>query len=431
MNLGRFDKLRSSFELLSSNVAANAILFFGVYLLSRLISPSEFGHYAAFQAVILAIYPLLTLRYEYAIPVARTGSTARALLVLSLLLSAATTILLSAVALSLRECCLPSGWLSPAVAELVPLMGIAALAASLASIYQLTAVRSGALRAMAVGRVLRAIGMTVVQVLLALVIVRGASSLIVGEIAANFGLAALLAWASTRYFQTRPTFLTARSAKKLWAAAKQFRAFAIVSVPHAVSHQTLMAIQGIAIGALYGASAMGQYFLMRKVLFGTIGLVSTTLYQVCFSEASRAKGNHARLRQLWTYATGMLMAVTVPIALIFLLFGERIFVAVFGTDWATAGTLSMVAFPLIVMEPIAAALAFMPAFLKQQPAAFGWSLTQNLVGIGSIWTIFLLGGRIEHAILVSSLAVAGVMTAYVIWLRAVSTLPLAQAAVAE
>lgn len=209
----------------------------------------------------------------------------------------------------------------------------------------------------------------------------------------------------------------------MWAAAKRFRAFALVSVPHAVSHQALVAIQGVTIGALYGPGAMGHYFLMRKVLFGTIGLVSTALYQVCFSEASRTKGDHAQLRQLWAYSVGMLALVTVPTAVVLLFFGEYIFILLFGPEWGDAGVLSAAALPLVIMEPIAAAMAFMPAFLKRQSAAFGWSLVQNLVGIGSIWVISLAGGRIEHAILGSSLAVAGVMLAYAIWLRTAASPP--------
>ncbi|OEO28646.1 hypothetical protein VW23_004205 [Devosia insulae DS-56] len=395
-------------------------MFLGIYLLSRLISPAEFGRYSAFQAMVLAVYPLLTLRYEYAIPVARSDGSARALLTLSLLLSVSATAVLSVGVLVLRGCCLPVEWISPAVAELIPLMGFAAVSASLASIFQLAAVRTGALRAMGVGRVLRAVCMTVGQVALALIVARGASSLIVGELVANLVLAAILAWASARYLPKLSVALQGRNIGKLWAAAKRFRAFALVSVPHAVSHQALVAIQGVAIGVLYGPTAMGHYFLMRKVLFSTIGLVSTALYQVCFSEASKTKGNHARLRELWTYSASLLAIVTIPIAVMLLFLGEQIFALLFGTEWASAGSLAAAAFPIIIMEPIAAAMAFMPAFLKRQPAAFGWSLTQNIVGIGSVWVIFLAGGRIEQAILGSSLAVAAVMLAYVVWLRAAS-----------
>lgn len=66
-----------------------SVQFFGVFVLTRLYIPSEFGVFFAFLAINVVLLPIVSLRYEWAIPIAASDNEAFDLLGLSLTLSVA------------------------------------------------------------------------------------------------------------------------------------------------------------------------------------------------------------------------------------------------------------------------------------------------------------------------------------------------------
>lgn len=414
------ERLLSSSALLSSNVLANAILFLGVFIISKLVTPADLGIASAFLAISLAVYPIFTMRYELAIPVVRSDRTARTLLLLCVILSVAMAVLVSVSAFVAGQCCLPPGRVDSGVIKLLPLMGPAALILAVTAALQMIAIRAGALRHLALFRTLRAVLVVVFQCGLVLLVARSGATLVLGEVLANLGGALILLAVAIRFLPRREDVNVRAALVRARAAARRYKLFAFVSLPHAVIHQSLVALYGVLVGTFYGVTEMGLYFLMRRVIFGTIGLLSVTVYQVCLAEASKAKGDPARIRQLWLYAVALIGVVAAPGAMILIAFGERIFGLVFGAEWAGAGLLSGAAFALIVLEPITSALAFIPVFMKRQPQAFLWSLAQNAAAIVALAAIFFSGGTVFHAILGSSIASALVMGAFINWTR---TLP--------
>ncbi len=401
-------------DLLASNVLANAVLFGGVYLLTRLVSPAEFGKYSLLVAITLALQPLFTLRYEHAIPVASSNRAAASLFIFCVFF----TLFVTGAGFALSVALISTGALASnqdgQLSGLILLMWPACLALALYSTAQATALRAGTLRQLAVSRVARALLVVVGQLSLVFALSSSASSLIAGELVATIIASAIIIGFSYNRFGRRLISLNNVKLRYLSvvAALKQFRVFALVGLPHAFAHSAFTALFGILLGAFYGPLALGQYFLMRRMIFGVTVLFSTATYQLSVSEASAAKGNPDKLRQLYKSAVGVISIVTIPAALLMVALGEPIFSTLFGSEWGAAGQLATATFLLIAVEPIASAIAFVPVFLKRQNEAFGWSVAQNLAGIASLSGIFAFGGSLTVAILGSSLIVGLVLIAY-------------------
>lgn len=401
-------------DLLASNILANAVLFTGVYLITRIVSPAEFGKYSLLFSIALSLQPLLTLRYEHAIPVARSNRTALFLAIFCavsiLAVSSAGLLLSSTLSYVGYWPLLEDGQF----ADLVLLLPPACLALAMYSTAQTIALRTQKLRQLAVSRVARALLVVLCQLLLVLTFSDNASSLVIGELVATIIASAIIIRLSIDLFDFRS--VSATPPKLLYlnilAALRRFRTFALIGVPHVFSHSAFTALYGILLGVFFGPVALGQYFLMRRMIFGVTALFSTATYQLGVSEASATKGNPDKIEQLFKTALIIIAVPTIPAALLMLAFGEGIFSAVFGNEWAAAGQFAAATFVLIVVEPIASAIAFVPVFLKRQSEAFAWSIGQNLAGIVSLAGIYALEGSAIAAVFGSSLTVSLILVGY-------------------
>ncbi len=417
--LGDVKRLTRLASLMLSTVISNAILFGGLWLLSKFVPPSEFGLYSVAMAIAVAIYPLLTLRMEQAIPIAESESLARATTMLCVALSAGLLTLMCFALVGINAIGLNASLIPPSVRGLlVPTTGLI-FTLSLDRVVQSVALRKSALATLAVLRIGRAIALVGLQLLLLSVLGTNANALLGGQLAAN----AVLVLVLTLQLAILPWFFDVDTWRRLsrrvpWLL-RRFRQFPLVNTPHTIVHGLLTASYGLLIGSFYGSSAVGQYYMMQRMVFGTIELVSAALLQQGIAEA--ATREPGRLKSVSQYIVVTLLAVTLPTSVIALFAGEHLFSLIMGKNWAEAGIIAAASIGRIIMEPIASSLSFVPNFLKKQREAFAWSVAQNLTGIGILVLAHHFGASVTGAIAMSATGMAIVMILFVIWLWRIST----------
>lgn len=415
-------RLASSLELFASNGLASLILFIGTYFVTQIVAPDTFGIYSLFLSIALTAYPVFSLRYDLAIPVAQENHESNILFVFSVVFSFAIMVaglVVTALLYPFREI------LTIADGKFVDfgfLLWPACFALALFSIAQSVIIRAGLLKRLAISRPLRAVMVASAQIAMALLVSRGAQSLIIGELFANIIAAIIILWWAKSNIPDRSyIFRRLNNAGEFYretvSTLGAFKAFPLVSLPHAFVHQAFVSAYAALFGAFYGMTILGQYFLMRKIIFGVTTMFSTAVYQVCVSEASKSKGSPERLADLYRYVVLIIGGITIPFAIFMVLFGEQMFSLIFGDRWSFSGHLAKAAFLLIVAEPIASAIAFIPVFMKRQVQAFLWSVAQNLAAILSLGLVSLVGGGAGAALVVTGLAVACVLLAYFVWLH--------------
>jgi O-antigen/teichoic acid export membrane protein len=401
-------------SLFSSNVVANAILFAGVWLISQIVTASEFGLYSLAMAFSLAIFPLLTLRMEQAIPIARGEAAARALAALCVCTSVGLLLQLYLLLLVISWAGVSPSWLAPNTSGiLLPTLGLV-FSIALERIVQAIALRQGALHALSVLRVVRAATLVALQLALVFAMAANAGSLLGGQIAANLLIAVALAviLGTVPWLTNRSTWRRLRRHGP--ALIRRYSHFPLVNLPHVVVHALLSATYGLLVGVLFGSAAVGQFYMMHRILFAATDLVAAALNQQGIAEA--ATREPGRLANVAIYVTLALLAVTVPFAAIVFIAGEHMFVFVLGANWAQAGHLATASVARLVLEPLAAALSFIPNFLNKQRQAFAWSIVQNATGLLLLFAAAQIGLGVEAAIAISATGMSLVMLACVIWL---------------
>ena len=361
----------------------------------------------------ITIYPLLTLRYEHALPLVGDRRISTSLVVLCLLLAAciAATMWIAASAE------IGNDWLAQsAPSELwnqFPLIVLAAAALALGSISQLATLAAGSISRLAISRIARAVSMVILQLAFVFALGASATSVLMGEILATLvGVACLVSAVGFSAVLDGSRWI--RLGRRLPVLAYKFREFPLITLPHILSHSALALAFAMLFGGMYGAAALGQYFLMRKLLFGALGLFSVAIYQHSVADAARVP--KTRLFGIAVQAIALMGGVSVVMAGILLLAGPQLFEIMVGSQWAAAGVMATAAATLIVMEPITSTLAFLPVFLGHQRAAFAVAVAQGSVGLLALGIAGWLGLTAAGAIVLSSLAMSGIMLAYVSWL---------------
>jgi O-antigen/teichoic acid export membrane protein len=302
---------------------------------------------------------------------------------------------------------------------LLPTMGLV-FTLSIDKILQSIAFRMRALRVLAATRIIRAVALVGIQVSLVYAIGANARVLLGGQLVTNALMSILLA----AQLGLLPWLVNAdewqRLPRRLVPLIWKFRAFPFINTPHAFVHGFLSAAYGMLIGLLYGSVAAGEFYMMLRILFGVTDLIATALNQQGIAEA--ATREHGRLQAVSKYVIVTLLIVTVPISVCAFLFGKQLFALVLGESWAQAGQFAAASAARIVMEPLAAALSFLPNFLHRQGQAFAWSIIQNLAGLLLLVTAHRQGFDVGAAIAISATGMSVVMLACVIWLWRISGL---------
>lgn len=408
-------RLKPVLLLLGSNAFATLLLALGTFLVARIATSAEFGKYSLAAQIAVSVYPLLTLRYEHALPLLGKRRNSGLLLTGCLLLLPITTLLIFTLGLIGISVPAISAYIPNDVTELFPLVALGAFALALSSIFQSAALANGTLTRLATARVIRAVAMVAMQIGLALSLGASATWLFIGEVSANLVHAVILASA----FGLGGVFLTVRRPRphlwrRLLVLGKRYKEFPLITLPHAFAHSALGLIFASTLGAVYGSSALGQYYLMRKLVFGVLAIFNMAIYQHAVAEAARVP--QSELFGVALRALALMGSVAAISAGVMALVGQDLFKLAVGDKWVEAALMAVAAISLIILEPVTSTMAFLPVFLRTQHIAFAVAIVQGCVGIVVIGTAGWLGWDVINAIVASSLAVSVVMLSYVVWL---------------
>jgi len=408
--------LRPIATLLSSNAVAALIIAGGAVLVSRNVTPTTFGGYSYAVQLALSVYPALTLRYEHALPLYGNRRVARThLLFASIALSIVGTVLLLLIGGLGLDLVAPTIGLEPVILDLFPLIVFAAFSLAIASIHQSAALACGNLTRMAIARVLRALVMVLLQILFVLAISTGVTWLLIADIVANLVQAVFLGvgigMAGLLPLLRRPL---AQLRRRIAVLLKRQSVFPLVSLPHMLVFSALGLLHVTIFGYFFGADALGHYYLMRRLVFGVLGLFSTAIYQHSIADA--AKVPKAMVYGVALRASVLVGGVTAVSSGVIAIFGPGMFALVAGSEWAMAGRLAVASIPLILMEPITSTLAFVAVFLGLQKVAFAVAVVQGSIGVGMIAITANLEWNVIDATWASSLATSVFMLCYVMWL---------------
>ena len=269
--------------VLSGGLAAGqAIILLVSPILTRLYTPSEFGVYALFTALNAIFINLVSLRYELAIPVARTDRDAAAL---------ACVALLAVSGLSLAG--MPVVWLAgdwlagfagmPLMAQALWLLPPVVAVYSAGDVVSHWSIYRATFRLNAAGRVIQSGSQSVLQVGLGLLGYHG-WGLLVGFVLGCFVRLGVLIWGTAPADRRLVARASSGEMAKLARANWQYPAF---STPASLLEASTQLLPLLFIAALFGPAFAGLYGLGQRLMGLPVRLFASAARNVFLGEAGQ------------------------------------------------------------------------------------------------------------------------------------------------
>jgi O-antigen/teichoic acid export membrane protein len=372
----------------SGSILGQVALALAAPVLARLYDPAAFGLLSVYAAFLSILVAGASLRFDLAIPVATDDRQAVHLVVLSIGLGLAASVLLAIGTV------LWGGTIAAelGVAPLVPflwLLPIALFAASAVQALGSWAVYLREFGSLGRMRATQAIGQVACQVGLGLV-GAGPLGLILGDVVGRVAGVERLVRGFTAALKAAPVTRAAitHDARATWGFARVMTAASLLNV---LSAQ----IPFLLIPALFDLDSSGQFFIAYRLLILPASLVAAAVSQVFFGEAAFRRSDPMQLRQLARRMTVTLLVFAIPTYAVLTVVGSVLVETVFGSRWETAGLMAQILAPSMILWSVASPISTLLVVGRRQRESLAFTGFELMVGTGS-----LVIGALVHSLIV-------------------------------
>jgi O-antigen/teichoic acid export membrane protein len=375
-------------------------------ILARLYDPEAFGLMSVYTAVLFVLLSVSSLRFDFAIPIARDRAEALNLLgvsaVLGLAMSAIVALIVAAAGSQIAS-------LLGAV-ELGPLLWVLPLSLAVASTTQaLTAWAVFDRSFSAIGRLRATQGgsQAVGQVALGLTRV-GPLGLIIGDFASRaIGAATILhsVAGSLRSWNVSAASM-ARATSGAWAFA---RVMTVASLLSALALQ----LPFLLIPLFFDLDASGQYFLAYRLLVLPASLIAAAFSQVFLGEAAARQASPHEFHRFATDAAVALLIFAIPTYGMVMVLGQEIITAAFGEEWALAGRFAQIIAPWLLLWSVASPISSLLLLGRRELESLAFTAVGLAMGAAAI-TIGAVAGSLTLGIAILSIG-SSILTVGSLW----------------
>lgn len=391
---------RSAATMSGATLVAQALPLLVTPWLTRLFDPAAFGVYAVWFAVVMAVSIVGSGRYELAAVLPETDEDGARVVVVSLVVLAASVVASAAVG---------GAWYllagrSPVIG-LGPLLALAPVSIAAMGVYQSLSywyTRKEMFGGLSVLRVVQAAGVAGASVAAGYV-THSAAGLALGWTAGQV-LCAVVATARVGGDVARG--MRGASREDLRGLAATHREFPLVNAPHALLDGLREAGFAALFASAFGVAATGQYSLSSRAARTPASFLGQSIAQVFYRWTSDVRGSGDLLSGRIRKAMRLLVLVGAPVAVLVAVFAPALFAWVFGPQWRSAGTYTAMLSPALLASFVIAPFTYVPAVtgnlrtafrltlvdlaLRALALAVGWILRDPLLTIGLLsvtWTV--------------------------------------------
>jgi teichuronic acid exporter len=181
------------------------------------------------------------------------------------------------------------------------------------------------------------------------------------------------------YLGLNAQYKSMHSRSKTFALLKEHRDFPTMNLPIVMMDNVRDLILGVVIFGFYSSAIFGSYSHTLAMLSLPIMLVSGSLSQVLFHQLAERRNERKAMYGFVLKVIGALVALSVIPFGVLRLYGQEIFVWIFGGDWLDAGRYAEMMTFWLMLNFIFSPLAVVPIVLKKQNFAFVFSTVSAIL----------------------------------------------------
>ena len=371
--------------LLSGTVIAQIIGYALAPLLTRLYSTAEMGELALYMRITGFIAAIATLRYEAALPIPKYDGHSYLLYRISLLLSFVVLGISSLILISLIVTDITPGFSWYYLILII--LGSAAIV--VINIGTNWSIRTGSFSLISRQKISNSLFSNFLKWGFAY-LSWGYFGLILATFIGYFISCFEFVF---NYRGLKKKFSKLKSRKKTWVLLKDHREFPLLNLPHIlVDHGRDMLIATLIL-AYFSESVYGSFSHSYAMLRIPSMLIGVSLSQVFYNQAIKLYNENQHMLPLMKKTISMLLIISIVPFTILYLYGEPIFVWIFGANWAEAGSYSETMSFWLMVSFIVSPISALPMILKKQKIALIFGIMSALIQVLPLFIIPEIYGR--------------------------------------
>jgi O-antigen/teichoic acid export membrane protein len=320
---------------MSGTAVSQGILIFATPILTRIFTPENFGIFALYLSIVGTLSLISSWKYELAIMLPKKREDAEALVFLSIIITVFTSLLAFVILLLFKVQLIKN---VNNISFFLFLIPIGILLNGLLQIYNAWGARNEQFKFIANSNVVKS-GITVGSQLLFAFVKVSSLSLIYGNVV---GVLASL------------TYIVYKTSKKHFIHLSQISKE--TTVENLIKYKNLPKYQSASVfinslsqhlpifllAIFYSPEIAGFYALTRRALTNPARLLGNSVRQVFFQRASKLFSENKDIKTILSNSTfGLIKISIIPIVLV-ALFGQPIFVIIFGSNWLISGIFAQI-----------------------------------------------------------------------------------------
>ncbi|MER8520585.1 hypothetical protein NKI48_04600 [Mesorhizobium sp. M0644] len=370
--------------VLSGSVIAQIIAVAVLPALTRLYDAEAFGRYQIYVSILNVAVIFVAFRYELAILSARPGPILENLLKLTFRLCVLTSIIALFVA------GIVDLWMPGVASSLKGILFFLPAAMAIAGIYQMLSylpIRERDYRLSARSKISQSVGFSVGALGCAVLSFVGVGLVLADTFGRVVGSISILLGSGKLW----GTLISPASFPVMKITAIRFQKFGFLTFPGALLSALSAAIVPFAFFALFDLTVAGQYALVERFILMPVGIIAMAISQVFTGEFSTLyRSDKRNLNRAFRRSLLYLLAVGLLPTILGMLLSAKVVPLIFGTDWALAGKLCAIGFPIAYMRFVAIAVTMTLVVVDRQSLQFTWELSRfvfTLCVFGWVWWV--------------------------------------------
>jgi O-antigen/teichoic acid export membrane protein len=381
--------LRGSGWLLGGQAISQLILIPFYPLLTRLYTPENFGEYAFFQTIVGIFLILIFLRLEEALVLKMDENEAKKLWSNCLKIALATFSISIIILLIIK----PS-WqekLNLSVIEVLLYFGLYGIGAGGLLLISQWLLRWQNYKAITQIRIWQSMGLLLMSVIFGY-LEFGAKGLIMA-----LSFSQMIAWFAIRKSWNLPAFTFQSEFKK---QILKWKDFPLYNASSGIIENIGRSIPIWALLWLWTAEETGFFSLATRILALPVTLIAASYGQVLYRQLVDWWPHQKQMAAKWIYKTWLsLAAIAILPAIILMVYGEPIFVILFGKQWAGIGNFLIYLTPVFMIMGLVLPTSQLFLVARKQQILLSISLGQIITRLGSFYVGYQYGSLDEALIM--------------------------------
>lgn len=315
---------------------ARLVGLISIPFLTRMYSPDDFGVLALYTALVTILASVLTLRYVQAIPLPKTDVMAFNLVSICFKLIILGSLIM-AVVLALFGATLLGLFNMQALATWWPLIVVGGGGAASYELLSMWATRKKQYKILAATQIAQSLSGSSIKIICGLLAIQPAGLLVGQFVAHSAGVGSFIKLSLQDFKDLMPKLSRAREA----FIAKHYYSFPCYRLPSQLLMIVSVQAPVLMVATLFSSEATGQLSLAMTALSIPVSLIGSAVAKAYYAEvAALGKNNIEKIREITFGVQRRLFAIGLPVMAIVMIFGEPIYVIVFGEEWREAGRFS-------------------------------------------------------------------------------------------